>query len=189
MVMHDGDKGVETGAPICMECFRTFKEIEEAELARDAQILNEQRARLHSTLGLPPPASRPVPRMVPRPSRTLVNNVHIGGDNHGNLNVGSLAEVRQSIRVVRESGDPELAATLERLAEAIAASRELEAADRAKAIELLGVIATELGSQRRAPSTLAVVANFAAIVSAASDVAPFLRDALSPMLAALAPGA
>jgi hypothetical protein len=186
--MYDGNKSPETGVPICLDCFRTVKEIEDADIARQAQLVNEARARLHRTIGLDVPASAPMLRLQPRPARIVVNQVHIGGDNLGNVNVGSLAAVRQSIRVVRESGNAALADSVERLTAAVESSRELESAERALAIQLLGVIAAELGAQRRGLGMLAVVANLSAIVSAASDVAPLLKEALPAMLAALAPG-
>lgn len=95
------------------------------------------------------------PRIVHTGAMTL-NNIQVSNSQIGVLNTGTLENVDATVNVLRSEGNPELAAAVLALAQALVATTELSNVKKNQALELLGTLGEEAAAPRekRKPSVI-----------------------------------
>jgi len=143
---------------LCIDCNLKFEHAEALEFQRTAQQLNQVAAEFEAASGLP----GLVPRMPVPPVHAVlignmnVNNINVDNSVIGVLNTGSIKTVDNSVTVLRQSGDEEMALAISKLTQSVIDSADADNESKREIVDLLSVIADEARKpqQERRPAVI-----------------------------------
>lgn len=131
----------ETAVPLCLDCYVRLRDISLREEESHERAINHLTAQMEAMVGLSGilPKYPERPRIVHTGAMTL-NNIHVSNSQVGVLNTGTLQNVDATVNVLRSEGNPELAAAVLALAQALVSTTELSSEKKNQALELLGTL-------------------------------------------------
>ncbi len=172
---------------LCVDCNLKYEHARILEFFRLASEYNRASAGLHRSLGVGG-FQYQLPRItVPSGSTVAMTNIHIQGDLLGVLNTGTIQKVDNSVTVIRNEGNEELATKLAEFVEAVDQATDLSKEAKQQVVELLSVVSTEVATpekERRAAGMLAILANIATLVGTGTTIAT-QWEALQAMLSGI----
>lgn len=142
---------------VCYDHYNQFEDLRIRKVEMYRQLAEDMEDNIDDTMGFP---RRLRPARIPAP-RVNVNQVNIHGDNLGVVNTGTVANISNSLTVIR-GHDAALAAQLKTLTEAIIASTELDQAQKQEAADLLSEVAGDTAKppeQRRTRTAMKLIAS------------------------------
>ncbi|MDE2148755.1 MAG: hypothetical protein KGJ55_02735 [Gammaproteobacteria bacterium] len=141
----------EQNIPLCLDHYFKFSQILQQQIEDNERMINFAADQMSEISGLPPIG----PRFPPRPRPVIVsgaklNNISVNNSVVGTINTGSIGTVDQSISVLKQSGESQLAEGIKALSEAILQSGDLTKNQKNELIESLSVISREAVTPKEA---------------------------------------
>jgi hypothetical protein len=130
---------------LCIDCNLKFEHAEALEFQRTAQQINLVADAFEAASGLPglvPRMRVPTVQAVPIGNMN-VNNINVDNSVIGVLNTGSIKTVDNSVTVLRQSGDEEMALAISKLTQSVIDSAHADNESKRQIVDLLSVIADE----------------------------------------------
>lgn len=183
----------EQNIPLCLDCYFKYSQIEQCALENNERMINFLRDQIAASVGMPPLGSRFPPRPQPvQIGDVKLNNISINNSVVGTVNTGSIGSIDQSISVLNQLGEPNLAAAIKALSEAILQSGDLTSNQRNELVEILSVLAKEAATPREARKSAVaetLLEKAAKITSLANDISDVCQKWWPVLLAAFGVGA
>lgn len=135
--------------PLCLDCFYKFSHVNQQQLENHERMLNYLEDEMSASVGLAPTG----PRFPPRPkplilAGTKLQNISVNNSVIGTINTGTIGSVDQSISVLQQTGEPEMAKAIKALSEAILQSGDLSPNQKNELVESLSVLAKEAATPK-----------------------------------------
>jgi hypothetical protein len=179
-----GDQNI----PLCLNCYSKVAQIEQQELENHERMLNYLSDEISFSFGLPSMGprfpSRPKPLHI---GDVKLNNISVNNSVVGTINTGSIGNLDQSISVLAQLNQPQLAETFKKLSEAILQSGDLTGNQRNELIEALSVISREAATPpetRQNTVALSLLERAEQITSMANDISELCKQ-YWPMIVAV----
>ena len=165
----------EQNIPLCLDCYFKVSQIQHQQIENSERMMNYLGDEMSHIVGLP----RMGPRFPPRPrpvvvAGTTLHNIHVSNSVVGTINTGSIGTVDQSITVLRQAGQPDLADAIKGLSEAILQSADLTRNQRNELIETLSVVSREAATpvdRRQNSVALSLLEKATKVTALAKDIA------------------
>lgn len=161
--------------PLCIDCYGKLMAIEFRRMEELERQQDRIEAEMNAMVGFDfkprvPPRQRPVVLA----GNTVLNNIRVSNSQIGVLNTGTIGSIDNAVGLIRESGAPQVAKSLQAIAEGLAADSTLGHEKRDVALELLSGISTEAATptpRRRTAVARALIVDLAQILSGAAATA------------------
>lgn len=135
--------------PMCVNCEYKAKLSHWMDMSLNIAMLNHADAEMANVVGMPHLANPVAMPKLPTPPINYNNQtVTVNGGTVGAINFGNVNEIKVSLQAIQQNGEPDLAASLDALTNAIIAAQD---ADTAAKNELLEQI-SDLSGQAAAPA-------------------------------------
>ena len=170
---------------MCVDCTAKWQQVMNAQLDRQASLLNVLLgfAELHTGFPLP----RAHISLASANAPLTFNNIRVDRSVVGALNTGEVRKLDLMMTHIRAAGDSKLADTLQEFTQAILDSEELPDADKSAALDHVSFLASQAAlptEQRQAAVARTVIPALGRIIATAGGLAS-LWSALKPMLESL----
>jgi hypothetical protein len=151
---------------------RAFQ-IQQGELAA---MLNYLMDSTEITAGVPPGTlgRYPIPQQAIHTGPSTVHNIHVDRSVVGAINTGSVQRLNVSLDRIKNAGQPEAAAVIQTLTEAVLGSRDLTSDAKGQSVDHLSYLAGQAAlpeDQRERGVTRVVLEALRSTLSVAADVA------------------
>ena len=178
------------GHPLCVDHYAKVQEVEQAEFARNAALLNYLGRQFHQVSGLegllPPPPQLAIPQPVTYVGQGAFQNIQVDRSSIGSLNTGFIHNLDARVTTLRQIGQDKLASQLQQLTEAVITSTELAQETKQESIELLSSLTNEIlkPSQDRSKSLIkSITATLTQLLSSASSIATIWQTLSATLVA------
>ncbi|MEQ1535254.1 MAG: hypothetical protein ABL923_05200 [Burkholderiaceae bacterium] len=165
---------VEPSVLLCLDCYFKYNQIQQQQSEDNERMMNYLSDQIASTVGMPSFGPRFPER--PRPvivAGTKLNNISVNNSVIGTINTGSIGTVDQSIAVLAQAGEHELAKAIKALSEAILQSNDLTGNQKNDLVDSLSVITKEAATpkaDRKNSVALALLEHASKVTSMANDI-------------------
>ena len=176
--------------PLCLDCNAKYQAMLSRQMEDSERMLNYISEEMEYAMGLPglmPRFPQRPPQAIIRAGDMTVHNIQIDRSNIGVVNTGYIGAVDTAVGALRISGEVDGAEALKQFTERLMASQELDDETKAKALELLSVLATEVTAPRplmRKAAMKPLLLELANLASGAAALAQ-LHDQFGPLILSL----
>lgn len=174
------------GVPMCVDCNYKAHLSHWMDMSHAIAMLNHADAEMANAVGMPHLKN---PMVMPKPPIPPINynnqNVTVNGGTIGAINFGNVEEIKVNLQAMQQNGDPDLAASLAKLTDAIVAAQDADDTVKNELLEQISDLSSQAAvpAEERKPGRIkallsAVQTGSAAITSAAGGwgaVEPLLK--------------